>query len=73
MIEDIKYKLNLNNSEKPSGRPQASVLIAILNYGKFIGTDQFTTAESDKLIRLPMYYGLGKTEVSYITNTINYI
>ena len=26
MIEDIKYKLNLNNSEKPSGRPQASVL-----------------------------------------------
>ena len=36
MIEEIKYKLNLNNSEKPSGRPQASVLIAILNYGKFI-------------------------------------
>jgi 8-oxo-dGTP pyrophosphatase MutT (NUDIX family) len=36
MIEDIKYKLNLYNSEKPSGQPQASVLIAILNYGKFI-------------------------------------
>ncbi len=36
MIEDIKYKLNLLNSEKPSGRPQASVLIAILNYGKYI-------------------------------------
>ena len=36
MIEDIKYKLNLNNSEKPSGRPQASVLIAILNYGEYI-------------------------------------
>ena len=36
MIEDIKYKLNLHNSEKPSGRPQASVLIAILNYGKYI-------------------------------------
>ena len=36
MIEDIKYKLNLLNSEKPSGRPQASVLIAILNYGEFI-------------------------------------
>ena len=36
MIEDIKYKLNLNNSEKPSGRPQASVLIAILNYGEFL-------------------------------------
>ena len=36
MIEDIKYKLNLHNSEKPSGQPQASVLIAILNHGKYI-------------------------------------
>ena len=36
MIEDIKYKLNSSNSEKPSGRPQASVLIAILNYGEYI-------------------------------------
>ena len=36
MIEDVKYKLNLHNSEKPSGQPQASVLIAILNYGKYI-------------------------------------
>jgi 8-oxo-dGTP pyrophosphatase MutT (NUDIX family) len=26
----------LHNSEKPSGQPQASVLIAILNYGKYI-------------------------------------
>ena len=36
MIEEIKYKLNSNNSEKPSGCPQASVLIPILNYGIFI-------------------------------------
>ena len=36
MIEEIKYKLKSNNFEKPSGRPRASVLIAILNYGKFI-------------------------------------
>jgi len=36
MIEEIKYKLKSNNFEKPSGQPQASVLIAILNYGKFI-------------------------------------
>ena len=36
MIEEMKYKLNSDNSEKPSGRPQASVLIAILNYGEYI-------------------------------------
>ena len=40
MIEEIKYKLILHNSEKPSGRPQASVLIAILNYGKYIGSPE---------------------------------
>jgi len=36
MIEEIKYKLNSNNLEKPSGQVQAAVLIAILNYGKYI-------------------------------------
>ena len=40
MIEEIKYKLNSDNSEKPSGRPQASVLIAILNYGKYINSPE---------------------------------
>jgi len=41
-----------------------------LKFGKFVGTDQFTTSESERLIRLPMYYGLDKSEVSYVTNTI---
>ena len=29
-----------------------------LKYGRFVGEDVYTTAESDKLVRLPMYYGL---------------
>ena len=41
-----------------------------LNFGEFSGTDEFTTSESGRLIRLPMYYGLEKAEVSYVTNTI---
>jgi len=41
-----------------------------ITFGEFVGTDQFTTSESERLIRLPMYYGLGKAEISYITNTI---
>jgi len=36
MIENLQYKLNSQNFEKPSGRKQASVLIAILNHGDFI-------------------------------------
>jgi len=29
-----------------------------LRFGRFAGEDRFTTAESDRLVRLPMYYGL---------------
>lgn len=27
-------------------------------YGRFNGTDEYTTKESERLVRLPMYYGL---------------
>ena len=29
-----------------------------LKYGRFYGDDQFTTRESERLVRLPMYYGM---------------
>ena len=41
-----------------------------LNFGRFDGIDQFTTKESERLIRLPMYYDLDNKEVSYIINII---
>ena len=56
MIEDIKYKLNLINSEKPSGRPQASVLIAILSdiggliFGKTFKGKKLTKISPNKTI-----------------------
>lgn len=31
-------------------------------YGEFRGADRYTTAESDRLIRLPLWYGMTKTE-----------
>ena len=31
-------------------------------YGRFNGIDEFTTRESDRLVRLPMYYGLAKDD-----------
>ena len=40
------------------------------NYGEFIGEDRYTTVESEKLLRLPMYYGLEKEDVIYICNKI---
>ena len=29
-----------------------------LRFGRFEGEDKYTTAESDRLVRLPLYYGL---------------
>lgn len=40
-------------------------------FGEFVGEDRYTTAESDRLIRLPMFYALKESEVSYITEMIH--
>lgn len=39
-------------------------------YGVFHGDDIYTTRESERLLRLPMYYGLKKKEITYITDCI---
>ena len=41
-----------------------------LNFGRFNGEDDFTTKESERLIRLPMYYGLKDSEVKKIINSV---
>jgi len=42
-----------------------------VKYGRFHGVDKFTTKESERLIRLPMYYALNEDEVSTIVRNIN--
>lgn len=37
-----------------------------LKYGRFDGPDEFTTKESDRLVRLPMYYGLSDEDREYV-------
>lgn len=39
-------------------------------FGRFHGDDRFTTSESERLLRLPMYYGLKEEEVSYIAEKV---
>jgi len=45
--------------------------IAGLKFGIFNGKDNFTTKESERLVRLPMYYGLKKEDIEYIVKIIN--
>ena len=41
-----------------------------LKYGRFVGEDINTTKESDRLLRLPMYYKLTKEDVLTVCNAV---
>jgi dTDP-4-amino-4,6-dideoxygalactose transaminase len=41
-----------------------------LAYGSFAGEDRFTTRESNRLLRLPLFYALTATEVEYVCDQI---
>lgn len=42
-----------------------------LKYGRFHGEDSYTTKESDRLVRLPMYYALTEDDVNYICECVH--
>lgn len=41
-----------------------------LRFGRFHGEDRYTTNISERLVRLPMFYGLGDDELTYIIEKI---
>ena len=41
-----------------------------LKYGRFHGEDKYTTKESERLTRLPMFYGLSLEQVDYICEQV---
>ena len=41
-----------------------------LKFGRFHGEDKYTTNTFERLLRLPMYYGLGTDNVEYICGKI---
>ena len=41
-----------------------------LKFGRFHGVDKFTTKESERLFRLPMYYQIKTNEINMITESI---
>ena len=38
--------------------------------GRFQGEDVYTTRESERLVRLPLYYGLEASKVEYVVSCI---
>ena len=45
-------------------------LRTIMIIGVFVGEDRYTTAESEKLVRLPLYYNLALDQVDYIIDKV---
>ena len=41
-----------------------------IKYGRFVGKDNYTTKESERLLRLPIYYGLKREQVEFICEKI---
>lgn len=41
-----------------------------LKYGRFAGEDVYTTAESERLLRLPMYYGITDEEIDTVIQAV---
>ena len=41
-----------------------------MRFGEFRGEDRYTTADSERLFRLPMFYSLKESEVDYITGKV---
>lgn len=41
-----------------------------VKFGRFSGEDRYTTKESERLLRLPMYYGLTLEQVDYISSKV---
>ena len=39
-------------------------------FGRFHGEDVYTTKESERLLRMPMYYGLKKEEIEYVCDKV---
>lgn len=41
-----------------------------IKFGEFRGKDQYTTLESERLARLPMYYGVSEEDLSYVIKKV---
>lgn len=39
-------------------------------YGRFHGEDQYTTRESERLLRLPMYYNMENNDIDYVIDSV---
>ncbi|MCM1038421.1 MAG: dTDP-4-amino-4,6-dideoxygalactose transaminase [Roseburia sp.] len=74
--KDLAQRSSLDAFLKEKGILPASHYVPLhsapagLKFGRFHGEDKYTTKESERILRLPMFYKLTAEEVEYITDQI---
>nr|WP_272943633.1 DegT/DnrJ/EryC1/StrS family aminotransferase [Hippea alviniae] len=75
-VKDLKTRTKLINFLKENGILVVFHYIPLhsspagIKFGNFVGKDEFTTKESERLIRLPLYYSITKDEVEFAINKV---
>jgi len=41
-----------------------------IKYGRFHGEDKYTTKESERLVRLPLYYGITQEDINTVISAV---
>lgn len=75
-IKDLQTRTNLISYLKENGIYTVFHYVPLhsseagCKYGRFHGEDKFTTQESEKLLRLPMYFGLKEDDIECVVRKI---
>lgn len=75
-VKDLETKSRLISYLKENGICTAFHYVPLHSspagekFGRFFGEDVYTTKESERLLRLPMFYNLSMSDVEYITDKI---
>lgn len=75
-LKDLNQRTDLINYLKEKGITSVFHYVPLhsakagLEFGRFHGEDRYTTRESERILRLPLYYGLKDTEVEMVVSSI---
>jgi dTDP-4-amino-4,6-dideoxygalactose transaminase len=75
-VKDLNERTNLIEHLKSHGIHAVFHYVPLhsapagLKFGTFFGEDTYTTIDSERLIRLPLYYGIKQEEIESVINTI---
>ena len=75
-VKDIKQRMELIDYLKANGINSVFHYIPLhsapagLRFGRFHGEDKYTTKDSERLLRLPLYYGIGDDDVEKVVDKV---